>query len=124
MEPGRAIDQRGAVADATVEDVAAAGAVCADEVHVVARNLDALRVVGEAKADERALDVREVEDVLVLDDLHERAVGLSLAPPQDLDVERLDEPFVDRHPGLSPQPGSSSLGGIAGSPCRSSTSAR
>src|SRR4051794_20171695 len=59
---------------ARAEDVAAAATGGVDEVQVVAGDLDALDVGGEAEADHRALDVVELEDVLVGDDLSERAV--------------------------------------------------
>jgi hypothetical protein len=60
---------------AGIQDVAAAGAVFADEVQVPAAHLDALCVGGEPEAHHRSLDVPKPEHVLIGDDLGERAVG-------------------------------------------------
>ena len=59
--------------------MAAAGAVLADEVEVVAAHLDPLGVVGEAEAEHRPRYVRQLEDVLLGDDLGQRPVGRALA---------------------------------------------
>jgi hypothetical protein len=54
--------------------VTTAAAVGAGEVQVVAGDLDPLDVGGEAKAEHRPLDLGQIEDVLVGDDLGQRAV--------------------------------------------------
>jgi hypothetical protein len=64
---------------ARAEHVAAATAVLADEVEVVAADLDPLGVVGEAEAEHRSRHVDELEDVLLCDDLRQRSVGRALA---------------------------------------------
>ena len=61
------------------EHVAAAAAVGADEVQVVAADLDPLGVAGKAEAEHRPLDVGQLEDVLVGDHLGQRPVGRALA---------------------------------------------
>ena len=78
MEIGGGIEASAQRTAAGVEDVAAAVPVGADEVEVIAADLDPLRVGGEAEAEHRPLDVLEVEDVLVGGDLGERAIGRAL----------------------------------------------
>ena len=73
IEPGA---QAGGAA--RVEHVAAAAAVVGDEVEVVAADLDPLDVGGKAEAEHRPVHVRQLEDVLVGDDLGQRPVGRAL----------------------------------------------
>ena len=62
-----------------IEHVPAPRAVGADEVEVPAGDLDALGVLGEAEADERAVHWTQLELVLLADHLGQRAVGRRLA---------------------------------------------
>jgi hypothetical protein len=86
LDPGRQLDVEvvGGVDPGTqpvrsrVEDVAAASAVVADEVEVVAGDLDPLDVGRETEAEHRAGHVPQLEDVLVGDDLGQRPVGRAL----------------------------------------------
>ena len=55
------------------------GPVGSHEVEVVAGHVDALRVVGKPEPDHRALDVAELENVLVLHHLAHRRIRLVLA---------------------------------------------
>ena len=94
---------------ARVEDVAAAAAVVADEVEVVAGDLDPLDVGGEAEAEHRAGDVGELEDVLVGDDLGQRPVGRRLAPaPSGRGPARSGRRGGSRRRRRRPGPGASS----------------
>jgi lipooligosaccharide transport system ATP-binding protein len=79
VEVARRVEAHPQAARAGIEDVAAAGAVGADEVKVVAGDLDPLGVGGEAEAEHRPLDVAQLEDVLLGDDLGQRPVGRLLA---------------------------------------------
>jgi hypothetical protein len=75
--------------------MAAASAVGADEVQVVAADLDPLGVGGEAEPDHRPLDVGELEDVLVGHDLRQRPVG-RLLPRHRAGADEIETP-VDAH---------------------------
>ena len=53
------------------EHVTTGAPVRGDEVEVVARDIQALRVIGKSKADEATRDIVKLEGGLVLDDLYE-----------------------------------------------------
>src|SRR5215218_1071210 len=74
-----AIDAKFAVSQQELEDVAAGAPVRGYEVEVVAGDVQALGVAGEAEADEAARDVVELEGGLMFDDLREGRVGPALA---------------------------------------------
>ena len=76
------------------EDVTTGAPVRGDEVEVVARDIQTLRVVGKPEAYETSRDVVKLEGGLVLDDLYERWVGLVLARH----TARLDVLEVSVHP--------------------------
>src|ERR687886_2232542 len=95
VEVGRGIDPDHRVPDPALEHVSAAASIGADEVEVVAADLDSLGVVREAKADYGSLGAGELEYVLVGDDLGQRPVGPGL--PGDRSGPDALEGAVDPH---------------------------
>ena len=74
MQVARLVDPHRHAARPAGQHVPTAAPIGVDEVEVIPGHLDALRVAGKAEADDRALDVVEVEDVLLVGDLGERRV--------------------------------------------------
>ena len=79
MQLAGEVEAGDAIADSDLERVPSPFAVGRDEVQVIAADLDPLCVVGEPEADQRPLELAQLEHVLVADDLGERPVRRQLA---------------------------------------------